>query len=49
MIIKSPQKRNGVVDIQLPIDSDGSYYSLQREDHIKYLLGVLIDDALNWK
>ena len=48
MVIKSPQKRNGVVNIQLPIDSDGSYCSLQRKGHIKYL-GVLIDDALNWK
>ena len=48
MVIKSPQKKNGVVNIQVPIDSDGSYCSLQRKDHIKYL-GVLIDDALNWK
>jgi len=46
-MIKSPQKRNGAVNIQLPIDSDGSYYSSQRKDHIKYL-GVLIN-ALNLK
>ena len=48
MIIKLPQKRYGVVNIQLPIDIDGSYCSLQRNDHIKYL-GVSIDDALNLK
>ena len=48
MIIKSPQKRNGEINIQLAIDRDGSYCSLERKDHIKYL-GVLIDDSLNWK
>lgn len=47
MMIKSPQKRNSVVNIQLPIDSDVSYNSLQRKDHIKYQ-GVLIN-ALNLK
>lgn len=47
-IIKFPHKRNGGVQFQLPTDSAGSYYSLQRKDHFKYL-GVLTDDALNWK
>ena len=48
MIIKSAQKRNGEVKTQLSIDNDGSYYALERKDHIKYL-GVIIDDNLNLK
>ena len=48
MIIKSVQRRNGVVKTQLSIDNDGSYYALERKDHIKYL-GVIIDDNLNLK
>ena len=44
MMIKSPQKRNGVANIQLPIDSDVSYNALQRSYQIPRCF--MIDDAL---
>ena len=35
------------VNIQIR-NKDGTYYSLIRKDHIKYL-GVMIDDSISWK
>lgn len=48
MLIKSPQKKlHTPVNITL-CSNDGTSYSLQQKDHVKYL-GVMIDDNLNWK
>ena len=35
------------VNIQIR-NEDGTYYSLIRKDHIKFL-GVMIDDSISWK
>jgi hypothetical protein len=45
MIIKSPKKKDMSVDIHIKT-KDGSYHSLDRKDHIKYL-GVMIDASLH--
>ena len=47
MIITSTKEKDMSVNIQIRI-KDGTYYSLIREDHIKYL-GVMIDDSISWK
>ena len=47
MIIKSARKKDLNVDIRIK-RNDGSYLSLNRKDHDKYL-GVMIDTKLSWK
>ena len=47
MIITSTKEKDMSVNIQIRI-KDGTYYSLIRKDHIKYL-GVMIDDSISWK
>ena len=47
MIVKSPRKKNMNVNINIT-HLDGSCYTLERKDHIKYL-GVMIDSTLTWK
>ena len=47
MIVKSPRKKNMNVNINIT-DRDGSYHSLERKDHIKYL-GGMVNSALTWK
>ena len=48
MIIRSGQKKiQHTFDIKFT-NKDGSSFSLEKKDHIKYL-GVLIDEKLTWK
>ena len=46
-IIKSARKKSMPVNIQIRIN-DGTFHSLDRQDHIKYL-GIIIDDSISWK
>ena len=48
MIIRSPQKKiQHTFNIKFT-NKDGSSFSLEKKDHVKYL-GVLIDEKLTWK
>ena len=47
MIITSIRKRDMPVNIYIR-DRDGTYNTLVRKDHLKYL-GVMIDDCVSWK
>ena len=47
MIVKSPQKRGGNINIKFT-NKDGTCIFIEKKDHIKYL-GVLIDEKLSWK
>ena len=47
MIVKSARKKDIPISLNI-INSDGSIYSLERKQCIKYL-GVMIDESLSWK
>ena len=47
MIVKSPKKKSGNINIKLP-NKDGNSDIIEKKDHIKYL-GVLLDEKLSWK
>ena len=47
MIVKSPKKKSGNINIKLP-NKDGNSDIIEKKDHIKYL-GVLLDKKLSWK
>ena len=47
MIIKSTKKKDIPINLNI-INTDGSPYSLERKQCIKYL-GVMIDESLSWK
>ena len=47
MVVKSQRKKNTKVNINIT-NRDGSWHSLERKDHIKYL-GVMIDSSLTWE
>ena len=47
MVVKSVRKKDIPISLNI-ISSDGSIYSLERKQCIKYL-GVMIDESLSWK
>ena len=47
MIVKSPEKKSGNINIKLP-NKDGNSDIIEKKEHIKYL-GVLLDEKLSWK
>lgn len=47
MLVKSRQKKDAPIDIQIK-SNDGTSYSIERKKHIRYL-GTIIDDTMSFK
>ena len=47
MIVKSPKKKSGNINIRLP-NKYGNSDIIEKRDHIKYL-SILLDEQLSWK